>query len=233
MLNEFSRQEILIGKERMQLIKNAKVAVIGIGGVGGYVVERLIRAGIQNIVLVDPDKISLTNINRQIHANHATIGRSKVKVMEERILFINKNVKVKTYETFITKDNIKEVIDDDVDYIVDAIDTVKSKIELIKYAKYKNIKIISSMGTGNKLNPTMLKVADISKTKMCPLAKVIRKELKKQKIDKLKVVYSEEEPRKILFKEEEDVKAGSVSFVPSVAGMIIASEVIKDIIDFD
>lgn len=233
MLNEFSRQEILIGKERMQLIKNAKVAVIGIGGVGGYVVEGLIRAGIQNIVLVDPDKISLTNINRQIHANHATIGRSKVKVMEERILFINKNVKVKTYETFITKDNIKEVIDDDVDYIVDAIDTVKSKIELIKYAKYKNIKIISSMGTGNKLNPTMLKVADISKTKMCPLAKVIRKELKKQKIDKLKVVYSEEEPRKILFKEEEDVKAGSVSFVPSVAGMIIASEVIKDIIDFD
>lgn len=233
MLNEFSRQEILIGKERMQLIKNAKVAVIGIGGVGGYVVEGLIRAGIQNIVLVDSDKISLTNINRQIHANHATIGRSKVKVMEERILFINKNVKVKTYETFITKDNIKEVIDDDVDYIVDAIDTVKSKIELIKYAKYKNIKIISSMGTGNKLNPTMLKVADISKTKMCPLAKVIRKELKKQKIDKLKVVYSEEEPRKILFKEEEDVKAGSVSFVPSVAGMIIASEVIKDIIDFD
>lgn len=233
MLNEFSRQEILIGKERMQLIKNAKVAVIGIGGVGGYVVEGLIRAGIQNIVLVDSDKISLTNINRQIHANHATIGRSKVKVMEERILFINKNVKVKTYETFITKDNIKEVIDDDVDYIVDAIDTVKSKIELIKYAKYKNIKIISSMGTGNKLNPTMLKVADISKTKMCPLAKVIRKELKKQKIDKLKVVYSEEEPRKILFKEEEDVKAGSVSFVPSVAGLIIASEVIKDIIDFD
>ena len=233
MLNEFSRQEILIGKERMQLIKNAKVAVIGIGGVGGYVVEGLIRAGIQNIILVDPDKISLTNINRQIHANHATIGRSKVKVMEERILFINKNVKVKTYETFITKDNIKEVIDDDVDYIVDAIDTVKSKIELIKYAKYKNIKIISSMGTGNKFNPTMLKVADISKTKMCPLAKVIRKELKKQKIDKLKVVYSEEETRKILFKEEEDVKAGSVSFVPSVAGLIIASEVIKDIIDFD
>ena len=233
MLNEFSRQEILIGKERMQLIKNAKVAVIGIGGVGGYVVEGLIRAGIQNIVLVDSDKISLTNINRQIHANHATIGRSKVKVMEERILFINKNVKVKTYETFITKDNIKEVIDDDVDYIVDAIDTVKSKIELIKYAKYKNIKIISSMGTGNKFNPTMLKVADISKTKMCPLAKVIRKELKKQKIDKLKVVYSEEETRKILFKEEEDVKAGSVSFVPSVAGLIIASEVIKDIIDFD
>ncbi len=233
MLNEFSRQEILIGKERMELIKKAKVVVVGIGGVGSYVVEGLVRAGIENIVLVDSDKISLTNINRQLHANHATIGREKVKVMEERILFINPKAKVTTYNTFITKENIKDVIDDDVDYIVDAIDTVKSKIELIKYAKYKNIKIISSMGTGNKLNPTMLKVADISKTKMCPLAKVIRKELKKQKIEKLKVVYSEEEPRKILFKEEEDVKAGSVSFVPSVAGLIIASEVIKDIIDFD
>ena len=233
MLDEFSRQEVIIGKDRMELLKNSKVVVIGVGGVGSSVVEGLARAGIGNLVLVDSDTISLTNINRQLHATHKTIGKLKVEVMKERILDINPNLKVKAYTNFVERENLKDIIDDDVDYIVDAIDTVKSKIDIIRYAKYKKIKIISSMGTGNKLNPTMLKVTDISKTKVCPLAKVIRKELKKQRIEKVKVVYSEEEPRKLLEKPEEDLKAGSVSFVPSVAGFIIASEVVKDIIDFN
>lgn len=232
MLNEFSRQEVIIGKERMELLKKAKVVVIGIGGVGSSVVEGLARAGVSNLVLVDSDTVSLTNINRQLHATHKTVGEYKIKVMKDRVLDINPNANVTIYDNFVVKENLKDIIDDDVDYIVDAIDTVKSKIDIIKYAKYKKIPVISSMGTGNKLNPTMLQVADISKTKVCPLAKVIRKELKKQRIEKVKVVYSEEEPRKLLEKPEEDLKAGSVSFVPSVAGFIIASEVIKDIIDF-
>lgn len=249
MLHEFSRTEMLIGKEGIEKLKHAKVAVFGIGGVGSFVVEGLVRAGVGKFVLIDDDCVCLTNINRQIHATRKTVGRPKVEVMKERILDINPKAEVKTIQNFYLPDNALEMMEDDYDYIIDAIDTVTAKIDLVLQANKRNIPIISSMGTGNKLDPTRLEITDIYKTSVCPLAKVMRRELKVRGVKKLKVVYSKETPIKPL--EEEDSNCnnscicppgttrkctsrhqipGSISFVPSVAGLIISGEVIKDLI---
>lgn len=227
MYEGFSREERLIGKENVEKLNKSKVSVFGIGGVGSFVVEGLARAGIGKFLLVDNDTVDITNINRQIHANITTVGKNKVDVMKERILSINPeaNVDVST-EFFMTG---SKLVDNSLDYIVDAIDTVTGKIELVCKANELNIPIISAMGTGNKLDPTKFEVADIYKTSVCPLAKVMRKELRSRGIQKLKVVYSKEEPIK---PNDGNYKTpASISFVPSVAGLIIAGEVIKDIIN--
>ena len=228
MLNQFSRTELLIGKEGIEKLQKAKVAIFGIGGVGSFVVEGLVRAGIGNFILVDNDTVDLTNLNRQIIATRKTVGRPKVEMAKERILEINPNANVEIHQEFFMPDS-KDIFDNTVDYIVDSIDTVTAKIELVMRANKLNIPIISSMGTGNKLDPTKFEVTDIYKTSICPLAKVIRKELRNRGIKELKVVYSKEEPIK-LDKTEQKQVPGSISFVPSVAGLIIAGEVIKDII---
>ena len=243
MLNQFSRTELLIGKDGIEKLHKAKVAIFGIGGVGSFVVEGLVRAGVENFILVDDDKICLTNLNRQIIATRKTVGKYKVDVAKERILEINPNAKVETIQEFFMPDS-KEVLDETVDYIVDCVDTVTAKIELVMRANKLNIPIISSMGTGNKLDPTMFEVTDIYKTSVCPLAKVMRKELRTRGIKKLKVVYSKEEPIRLneslndctcLPGTEKKCTVrkqvpGSISFVPAVAGLMIAGEVIKDII---
>lgn len=230
MKEQFSRTELLIGKEGIEKLNKAKVAIFGIGGVGSFVVEALVRAGIGNFILVDNDKVCLSNINRQIIASNKTIGRYKVEVAKERILEINPNVNVEIYKEFFMPES-KGILDETVDYIVDAVDTVTAKIELVERANKLNIPIISSMGTGNKLDPTKFEVTDIYKTTVCPLAKVMRKELRTRGIKKLKVVYSKEEPIKIKAKSNGEKQVpGSISFVPSVAGLIISGEVIKDII---
>ena len=234
MYNQFARTEMLIGKEGIQKLINSKVAVFGIGGVGSYVVEGLARAGIGSFVLVDNDNISESNINRQIIATMKTINKPKVEVARERILDINPDVKVKTYKEFFMPKS-EGILDNSLDYIVDCVDTVTAKIELVVRAKNLNIPIISCMGTGNKMDPTKFEVEDIYKTSICPLAKVMRKELKARGIENLKVVYSKEEPIKstILEKDVNNKKLvpGSISFVPSVAGLIIAGEVIKDLLN--
>ena len=230
--NIYSRTEKLIGKENLDKLKKSKIAVFGIGGVGSFVVEGLARAGIGKLILVDKDEISISNINRQIHATYETIGKDKVEVMKQRILSINPEIEVKAWKEFFMPECNLPIIEEDVDYIVDAIDTVSAKIALIELAKKMNIPIISAMGTGNKLDPTKFEIIDIYKTTICPLAKVMRKELRKMGIDKLKVIYSKEEPIKLEESEKENGKVipGSISFVPSVAGLMIAGEVIKDII---
>lgn len=228
MLNQFSRTELLIGKEGIEKLKKAKVAVFGIGGVGSFVVEGLVRAGIGNFVLVDKDIVDITNLNRQIIATRKTVGKPKVEVAKERILEINPDTNVEIHQEFFMPDSEK-ILDNTIDYVVDAVDTVTAKIELVIRANKLNIPIISSMGTGNKLDPTKFEVTDIYKTSVCPLAKVMRKELKNRGIKKLKVVYSKEEPIKTNIIQQKPVPA-SISFVPSVAGLIIAGEVIKDII---
>ncbi|QPJ84487.1 tRNA threonylcarbamoyladenosine dehydratase [Sarcina sp. JB2] len=246
--HSLSRTELLIGEEALNKLKKSKVMIFGIGGVGSFTVEALVRSGVSNLILVDDDTVCLTNLNRQIHATYETISKNKVDVMKERILSINKNCKVETKQIFVKPEDLEKIIPNDVDYVVDAIDTVSSKIALAVYCEKKGINLISSMGTGNKLNPSEFKVSDIYKTKVCPLAKVMRYELKKRGVKKLKVVYSEEIPRK---PKEDDVVTcktgcvctggtkkctakrqipGSISFVPPVAGMIIASEVVKDLI---
>ena len=224
MLEQFSRTEKLIGKVGIEKLNNSKVAIFGIGGVGSYVVEGLVRAGVGNFLLIDGDEVDITNLNRQIIATTKTIGKSKVEAAKERILEINSNAKVELYKEFFMPES-KEILDETVDYIVDAVDTVTAKIELVIRANRLGIPIISSMGTGNKLDPTKFEVTDIYKTSVCPLAKVMRKELRKRGVESLKVVYSKEEP--ISIKNE---SPSSISFVPSVAGLIIAGEVIKDII---
>lgn len=239
MLNQFSRTELLIGKENLEKLKNSKIAIFGIGGVGSFVAEGLARAGIQNFILVDNDNVDITNLNRQLHALHSTVGKYKVDLMKERILDINPNAKVEVFKTFYMPDNKDNILDNTVTYIVDAIDTITAKIELALDAKALNIPIISSMGTGNKLDPTKFEISDISKTSVCPLAKVMRKKLRELGINKYKVLYSKEEPikldevveRECLELTEKRQVPGSVSFVPSVAGLIIAGEVIKDIIN--
>lgn len=225
MLEQFSRTELLIGEENIKKLNKSKVAIFGIGGVGSFVVEALARAGIEKFILVDNDIVSITNLNRQIIATHKTIGKAKVEVAKNRILEINPNAKVEIYQEFFMPES-KGIIDSTVDYIVDCIDTVTSKIELVIRANNLNIPVISSMGTGNKLDPTKFEVTDIYKTSVCPLAKTMRKELRARNIKKLKVVYSKEEPIKI----NKGRVPGSISFVPSVAGLIIAREVVKDII---
>ena len=248
MLNQFSRTELLIGKKAIEKLNNSKVAIFGIGGVGSFVVEGLVRAGVQNFILVDDDKVCLTNLNRQLIATRKTIAKLKVEVAKERILEINPNANVEIHQEFFLPDS-KEILDNSVDYIVDAVDTVTAKIELVMRANKLNIPIISCMGTGNKLDPTKFEVTDIYKTSICPLAKVMRKELRQRGIQKLKVVYSKEEPIKLDDTVEASCKTncicppgtkrkctvrnqvpGSISFVPSVAGLIVAGEVIKDII---
>lgn len=239
MLNQFSRTELLIGKEAVEKLNKSKVAIFGIGGVGSFVVEGLARAGVGKFLLIDNDEVSLTNINRQLIATHKTIGKAKVGVAKERILEINPNAEVEIKKQFVMPDT-EDLLDDSIDYIVDSIDTVTAKIELVVRANKMNIPIISCMGTGNKLDPTKFEVSDVFKTSVCPLAKVMRKELKARGIKKLKVIYSKEYPIKIeenFDKDSIETKGsagrfapGSISFVPSVAGLIIAGEVIKDLI---
>lgn len=228
------REELLIGKENIEKLKNSKVIIFGLGGVGGSAIEAIVRAGINNIALVDCDKISETNINRQIFATTKTIGKLKVEAAKERLIEINPNLNIEVYNLFFNKENSNGFDFSKYDYIIDAIDTVSSKIELIVCAKKGNTKIISSMGTGNKLNPSDFLVADISKTSVCPLARVMRQELKKRGIKNLKVVYSKETPKKpkqVLMNEQNKQIPSSVSFVPPIAGLIMASEVIKDILE--
>jgi len=248
MLNQFSRTELLFGKEGMEKLYKAKVAVFGIGGVGGYVVEGLARSGVGEIDLIDDDKICLTNLNRQLHATRKTVGKYKVDVAKERILEINPDAVVNTHNTFFVPNTANEFDFTQYDYIVDAIDTVTGKIELVLKAKEAGVPIISSMGAGNKMNPAAFEVADIYKTSVCPLAKVMRKELKKRGIEKLKVVYSKELPIKPIEDMAISCKTncicppgtvrkctqrrqvpGSNAFVPSVVGLIIASEIVKDL----
>lgn len=233
----FQRTELLIGSENLNKLKNSHVIIFGIGGVGGFVTEALVRAGIGEISIVDFDRVDITNLNRQIIALQSSVGKLKTEVMKERILNINPEVIVHEYPIKFSKDNLDIFFKDKkYTYIVDAIDLVTCKLDLISYAKENSIPIISSMGTGNKLNPTMLEVADINKTSVCPLARVMRKELKNRGIKKLKVVYSKEEPKKpqnLNGSREKKVNVGSISFVPSTAGLIIASEVVKDIININ
>ncbi|MDD2190683.1 MAG: tRNA threonylcarbamoyladenosine dehydratase [Eubacteriales bacterium] len=227
-LNEFSRTELLLGAEGMRRLHNARVAVFGVGGVGSFAVEALIRSGIGSIDLFDSDNVSLTNINRQLIATRKTIGKKKVEVMRDRILEINPSANVDAHDIFYGADNASDYDLSIYDYIIDAIDTVSSKLVLIESAKTQNVPIISSMGAGNKLDPTKLEVADITKTSMCPLAKVMRYELRKRGIQDLKVVYSKETPIKPAIDESKNKQVpGSVAFVPSVAGLILAGEVIK------
>lgn len=251
MLNQFSRTELLLGAEAMEKLAASRVAVFGIGGVGGYTVEALVRSGVGAVDLIDDDKVCLTNINRQIYATRSTVGKYKVDVAAERIADINPDVTVRTYKTFFTPETAEQFDFSDYDYVVDAIDTVTGKIALAVNAQSAGTPIISSMGAGNKLDPTAFEVADIYKTSVCPLAKVMRHELKKRGIKKLKVVYSKEVPIKPDESAEGGCRSGcicppgtvrkctkrrqipgSTAFVPSVAGLIIAGEVIKDIVGF-
>ena len=226
--NQFSRTELLIGKEGVEKLQQAKVAVFGIGGVGSFVVEGLARAGIGNLIIVDYDKYDITNINRQLGALHSTIGKYKVDVTKERILDINPNAIVEAYRPDEIDGGETNVVDSTITYIVDAIDTMENKIKLIEKANSENINIITATGAGNKLDPTKFEIADIYKTSVCPVCRILRKELKKRNIKKLKVLYSKEVPQKI--SQNENKILGSISFVSSVAGLIIAGEVIKDII---
>jgi tRNA A37 threonylcarbamoyladenosine dehydratase len=233
MSEQFLRTELLIGKEGIEKLSKSRVAVFGIGGVGGYVVEALVRSGIGAIDIIDNDTVCESNINRQIYATTKTLGKNKVDVAKERILEINPNIKVNTFQMFFTPQTADEFDFSNYDYIVDAIDTVVGKLSLIEKAKEYEVPIICSMGAGNKLDPTKFEVADISKTSVCPLARVIRTELKKRKIKDVKVVYSKEQPIKpnsTLNPQTNKQTPGSIAFVPSVAGLIIAGEVIKDII---
>ena len=224
MAEKFIRTENLIGKEKLNILKNSHIAVFGIGGVGGYVTEALVRAGVGNIDIIANDTVSESNINRQIIATTKTIGKYKVDVMKERILDINPDAKVNAYNTLYLPNTADQFDFSKYDYVVDAVDNVTAKIELVLRANESGVPIISSMGTGNKLDPTAFEVSDIYKTEVCPLAKVMRTELKKRGVKKLKVVYSKEKPI------TNQRPPASISFVPSVAGLIIASEVIKDII---
>ena len=238
MQNQFSRTEILLGKDGIDCLKKSRVAVFGIGGVGGYVAEALARSGVGALDLIDNDEVSLTNINRQIIALHSTVGRPKVDVMKERILDINPECNVRIFQCFYLPET-KNLFDfTEYNYVVDAVDTVTAKIQLIVQAKEAGVPIISSMGAGNKLNPASFEVADISQTSVCPLARVMRQECKKREIKDVKVVYSKEKPVESKLTEEEKKSAeqkgnglapGSCAFVPSVAGLIIASEVVKDL----
>lgn len=251
MLDQFSRTQLLVGKEAMERLANARVAVFGIGGVGGYVVEALARSGVGTLDLIDDDKVCLTNLNRQIIATRSTIGKYKVDVAKARVEDINPKAVVNTYQTFYVPETADRFDFSQYDYVVDAIDTVTGKINLVLQAQQTNTPIISSMGAGNKMDPTAFRVADIYKTNVCPLAKVMRRELKKRGVKKLKVVYSEEKPMTPIEDDSISCKShcvcppgtkrkctqrrqvpGSNAFVPSVVGLIIAGEVVKDLTNF-
>lgn len=235
MINVFSRTKLLIGTEGLNRLKKATVMVLGVGGVGSHCIEALARSGVGHLILVDNDKVSETNINRQSIAYQSTVHEYKTKLMKDRIWDINPIAGVTTYETFVLPENIHEIFEKKVDYIIDAIDTVSAKLAVVQYAKEHEIPIISCMGTGNKLHPEMFEIADISKTSVCPLCKVMRKELKNRGITHLKVLYSKEPPIDVSGKDTEEDKGakrtipGSVSFVPPVAGLLIAGEVIREI----
>lgn len=250
MLNQFSRTQLLLGKDGMDRLKNARVAVFGIGGVGGYVCEALIRSGVGAFDLIDDDKVCLTNLNRQIIATRKTVGKYKVDAMRDRMLEINPDADICIHKCFVLSENSAGFPYESYDYVVDAVDTVTAKIELVLKCQEHHVPIISCMGAGNKLDGNQFRVADIYQTKMCPLAKVMRRELKKRGIQKLKVVYSEEKPTRPIedmsiscrthcicppdtkhkCTERRDIP-GSVAFVPSVAGLLIAGEVVKDLVD--
>ena len=228
--NQFERTALLLGKASVEKLAEKRVAVFGVGGVGGFVCEGLVRAGIGAIDIVDKDTVALSNINRQLIALHSTVGKNKVDVLEERLKDINKNLIIKKYKCFFLPETSDTFDFREYDYVVDAIDTVTGKIELILKANEAGVPIISAMGAGNKLDPTAFQVSDIYKTSVCPLARVMRRELKKRGVEKLKVVYSKEEPIKPQFEEGEEVVPGSVSFVPPALGLIIAGEIVKDLI---
>ena len=231
-MSEFERCEMLLGKEALDKLSSSSVAVFGVGGVGSYVCEALARCAIGKLTLIDNDTVSKSNINRQLVALNSTIGKLKTEVMGERIKDINPNASIKLYNMFFSSENSDEIDFLQFDYVVDAIDSVSSKLHLIELCKKNNINIISSMGTGNKLNPSLFTISDISKTHTCPLARVMRKELKERGINSLKVLWSPEKPITPLFTDNSNNRIpGSVSFVPSVAGLMIAGEVIKDIIN--
>lgn len=234
-LNEYSRTELLIGSEGIGRLQKASVMVFGVGGVGSHCIEALARSGVGRLILIDNDTVSLTNINRQSIAYHSTIGQYKTKVMKERIRDINPEIQVETHEMFVLPDNLETLFVEKPDYIIDAIDTVTAKLALVELAQRLDIPIISSMGTGNKIHPEQFEIADISKTSVCPLCKVMRRELKNRGIYHLKVLYSGEKPIDTSGKETGEEKGqrrsipGSISFVPPVAGLLIAGEVIREI----
>ena len=235
MINEFSRTELLLGTDGMERLKKASVMVFGIGGVGSHCVEALARSGVGTLILIDNDTVSLTNINRQSIALHSTEGRYKTEVMKEKIADICPEIRVRTYERFVLTDNLGDILDERPDYIIDAIDTLTAKLTLVCEARKRGIPIISSMGTGNKLHPEMFEITDITKTSVCPLCKVMRKELKNRGIGHLKVVYSKEKPIDTSGRdtgEDAGVRRsipGSISFTPPVAGLLIAGEVIREL----
>lgn len=225
-----TRTEGLIGKDAINKLQNSHVTVFGCGGVGSYVIEGLVRSGIGNISIIDNDVIDISNINRQLMADTTVIGKPKVEVEKERLLKINPELNINIFQEFVNSSNVDKFVSKNTNYVVDAIDSVSSKLSLIEYSIKNNIPIISSMGTGNKLDPTKFEITNISKTSVCPLAKVIRKELKKKGITNLKVLYSKESPTRNENCSLPSSTPCSISFVPSVAGLIIASEVIKDLI---
>ena len=228
--NWLHRTELLIGKDKINILQHSCVVVFGLGGVGSYVVEGLVRAGIGNIAIIDNDIVDITNLNRQVIADTSSVGKLKVDVEEERMLKINPNINILKIKDFVNKDNLQNIMNTikntfSIDYLIDAIDTVGSKLAIIQYCNENGIKLISCMGTGNKLDARKFEIADISKTSVCPLAKVIRKEVKKLNIKHLKVLYSTEEPIKTDFN-----APASISFVPSIAGLLIAGEVVRELI---
>lgn len=231
--NFTTRTGLIIGQEGIEKLKNSNVIVFGVGGVGSFAAEAIARAGVGNLTIVDFDDVDVTNINRQLPALHSTVGRDKVDVMKERILDINPDINIKAIKSLYNEETSEELLSEKFDYVVDAIDMVSSKIHLIETCKKKGLEIISSMGMGNKLDPTKIVVTDVHKTTMCPLAKVMRKELRDRKIKKLKVVFSTEKPRELKEKimNGKKVTPGSISFVPSVGGLVIASVVINDLIN--
>lgn len=237
MIHQFSRTELLIGNEALSRLSSSTVIIFGVGGVGSHCIEALARSGVGRLILVDPDKVALTNLNRQSIAYHSTIGQYKTMVMANRITDINPEAKVLTFERFVLPENIEELFQDipeNVDYMIDAIDTVAAKLALAEYAVSRQIPLLSSMGTGNKLHGDLFEITDISKTSVCPLCKVMRRELKKREIYHLKVLYSKEKPLPPLCESTEPTSKrstpGSISFVPPVAGLLIAGEVIRDLI---
>ena len=239
MIHEFSRTELLIGPEAMERLKKAEVAVFGVGGVGSHCIDALARSGVGSLILIDNDKVSLTNINRQCVAYHHTVGRYKTKVMEEQIRAVCPKIRVQTYERFILKEDLSELFETKPDYIVDAVDTVTAKLTIAEWAQREGIPLISSMGTGNKLHPELFEIADLSETSVCPLCKVMRREMKARGIPHLKVLYSREQPADVSGRMPEDAQEGrravpgSISFVPPAAGLLIAGEVIRTLAGID
>lgn len=239
MIHEFSRTELLIGPEAMERLKQAQVAVFGVGGVGSHCIDALARSGVGSLILIDNDKVSLTNINRQCVAYHHTVGRYKTKVMEEQIRAVCPKIRVQTYERFILKEDLSGLFETKPDYIVDAVDTVTAKLTIAEWAQREGVPLISSMGTGNKLHPELFEIADLSETSVCPLCKVMRREMKARGIPHLKVLYSREQPIDVSGRMTEEAQEGrravpgSISFVPPAAGLLIAGEVIRTLAGID